>query len=88
MKSITIGLLVAFFSVIMLTGCSKKMTCPAYNTTGNSKFYAGNPNNENDDKNNKADIEKQRNAELSGGKSGKKNKSYSLFPKWMGIKSH
>ena len=70
------------------SGCSKAPICPAYNTVHNTKNYANNPNNQaRSETNNKADIEKRKEAELSGPKGGKKGRSYGLFPKWMGIKS-
>lgn len=88
MKKLSVGLLAALFSVMFVaTSCHKGPTCPAYNTTHNSKDYANNPNNTTrSEENNKADIEKRREAELNGSKT-KKRKSYGLFPKWMGIKS-
>lgn len=88
MKSQSFAFLIALFSLVALqSACHKGPTCPAYNHVHNTKDYAGNPNNKTrSEENNKQDIEKRREAELSG-KGTKKNKSYSLFPKWMGINS-
>lgn len=78
-------------ALIALLGaaCNKGPSCPAYNHLHNTKFHADNPNNKpTTPENNKADVEKRREAELNGkGNKAKNKRSYSLFPKWMGVKS-
>ena len=88
-----ISIIFIFVIALILSGtvssCNKGPSCPAYNSVHNSKNYGYNPNNAaRAEENNKQDIEKRRDAELKGKGNKRKKRSYSLFPKGMGIKSH
>ena len=66
----------------LFSACHKGPLCPAYNSVHSDKNYAYNPNNANrSDKNNKADVEAKKKAELSP-KRAKRGRT-SLFPKGM-----
>jgi predicted small lipoprotein YifL len=75
---------VAAALALTLAACSPKgPQCPAYNSVHTDKNYAYNPNNAKRAKeDNKKDIEKRKQAELSP-KKYNRNKSYTLFPKGM-----
>lgn len=68
--------------MLAFASCNQGPSCPAYNSVHNSKNYGYNPNNAvRSEKNNKADIEARKKAELSP-KNAKRGRT-SLFPKGM-----
>jgi hypothetical protein len=76
--------LALLFCVVLLsfTSCHQGPVCPAYNSVHSDRNYGYNPNNaDRAEKNNKADIEARKKAELSP-KRSKRGKT-SLFPKGM-----
>ena len=87
MKQLKYILILSALSLFTLGSCHKGPVCPAYNSAHNSRTNAHNPNNAHKTTgDNKKDIEAKRKAALKG-PSKKPKKSYSLYPKWMGIKS-
>ena len=79
MKSLCLLLCVGLFS---FSSCYQGPVCPAYNSVHSDRNYGYNPNNaDRAEKNNKADIEAKKKAQLSP-KRAKRGKT-SLFPKGM-----
>ncbi len=79
MKFIYVFIFVGLFS---FCSCHQGPVCPAYNSVHSDRNYGYNPNNaDRAEKNNKADIEARKKAELSP-KRSKRGKT-SLFPKGM-----
>lgn len=73
-------IILGLITIFGTTACNQGPSCPAYNSVHSTKDYGYNPNNAaRAKKNNKADIEAKRKAQL-GPKSAKRGKS-SLFPK-------
>ena len=85
-KNVHLSKLLSFsillIGILSFSSCHQGPACPAYNSVHTDKNYGYNPNNAaRAEKDNKADIEARKKAELSP-KRSKRGKS-SLFPKGM-----
>lgn len=73
--------------IFSLESC-KTNSCPAYDSVNKNKSYSNESDNAaKEQKKNKQDIEAKRKAALKGPPVKKRRRAYSLYPKWMKIKS-